>query len=167
MYLRHETSAPFATFDDYALVHRGRSVYGGWRQDLLEDLVLDGTAESYFELVVLDAIAGQFCLNWHSKYFDTRIVTTRHSLDALLLEIEDEAAPGQPLTADKKVEALAIDPTPLVGFRDDDTAVVQVLTFSCFGGFSRITYEIAVSPPHKIRRKTPQILVEYNCGIYY
>jgi hypothetical protein len=167
MYLRYETSVPFAAYKDYASVHGGPSAYRRWCQELLKDLVLDGTPESFFELVVLDLIAGQFCLDWHANYFDTKIITARHSLDALLRDLEDEATMGQPITADQKERALAIDPRPLVGFREDNTAVVQVLAFSSFGGFDRITYEIAMSPPHKIKRKTTRVLVEYNCGIYY
>jgi hypothetical protein len=167
LYLRHSTSVPFATFEDYALVHGGPSAYRRWPQELLEDLVLDGTPESYFELVVLDAIGGQFCLHWHANYFDTKIITTRHGLEALLTELEGETKTGTPITTRQKEQALAIDPRPLVGFRDDNTVVVQVVAFSHFGGFSRITYEIDMSPPHKIRKRTPQVLVEYNCDVYY
>jgi hypothetical protein len=167
LYIRHETVAPFTAYEDYVSACGGRRAARLWRERLPEELVLDGTPESLFELVVLDVLGGQFCLNWHSNYFDTRMVTTRNTLDRTVEELEAETTLGRRITPEEKEQALAIDPTPVVGFSGDTTAVVRVLTFSKFRGFNQIIYEIATLPPHRIMRKTTRTLVEYHCGIIY
>jgi hypothetical protein len=167
LYVRRETTAPYTAYEDYALACGGWKLARRWRESLPEELVLDGTPESFFELVLLDLLGGQFCLHWHSNYFDTQVVTTRNSLDRIVAELETRTTGGRRITPDEKKQALAIDPKPVVGFSDRRTAVVQVLTFSNFRGFNRIVYEVAASPPHRIMKKTTRTLVKYSCGIVY
>ena len=167
LYIRYGTMSPFYTYEDYVSACGGWDAARRWRESLPEEVLPDGTPESFFELVVLYVLGGQFCLRWHSKYFDTQMVTTRGSLERVVAELGTKTTEGRRITADERRQALAIDPTPLVGFTDHRTAVVQVLTFSKFSGFNRVIYEIAVSPPHRITKRTTQTLVEYSCGIVY
>jgi hypothetical protein len=91
LYVRHTTATPYTAYDDYALACGGWEVARRWRERLLEELLLDGTPESFFELVVLDILGGQFCLYWHSNYFDAQVVTTPDSLDRIVAQIETSA----------------------------------------------------------------------------
>jgi hypothetical protein len=167
LYLRHEAAGSFTTYEDYVLACGGRRAARLWRERLHDELVCDGTPESYFELVVLDLLGGQFCLRWHSKYFDTQMIVTRGTLGRVVAELETKTTGGRRITPEEKKQALTIDPVPVVGFSDRGTAVVRVLTFSNFRGFNQVIYELATSHPHRIMRKTSRTLVEYSCGIIY
>ena len=49
----------------------------------------------------------------------------------------------------------------------DDSATVQVVIFTKWGGFYRLTYEISRSFPHTILDVKEENLVPYDCGIMF
>jgi hypothetical protein len=48
-----------------------------------------------------------------------------------------------------------------------DSANVQVITFTKWGGFYRLTYSISRSFPHKIIDVKEENLVPYDCGVMF
>ena len=48
----------------------------------------------------------------------------------------------------------------------DDSAIVEIVTFTKWGGFYRRTYTISRSFPHQVDVKDEN-LVEYDCGIMF
>jgi len=49
----------------------------------------------------------------------------------------------------------------------DDSANVQVITFTKWGGFYRLTYSISRSFPHTIIDIKEENLVPYDCGVMF
>jgi hypothetical protein len=49
----------------------------------------------------------------------------------------------------------------------NDSAVVQVIIFTKWGGFYRYTYTISRSFPHTIKDVYQDNLVPYDCGVMF
>ncbi len=65
LYARPEGLALYRSYEEFAASSLEADAY-------LKAVVVDGTPESYFELVVLSIMGGQFYLDWHANYNDTR-----------------------------------------------------------------------------------------------
>jgi hypothetical protein len=125
----------------------------------LDHIRIDGTAEGFFEFVVLRIIGEQFYLYWHSARNDAQIVCSKKALGALL-----DADPRLP--ADVKRRARALDVVPAVEM-GDDAVVVKVVTFSDWGGFIQRSYTISREFPHKVLQEERETLVEYDSGVQF
>jgi hypothetical protein len=118
---------------------------------------VDGTVEGFFEFVVLQIMGDQFYLYWHSGANDTQIVYNR----ARLWEIVN-GHPGLPYGS--KLRARTLNVTPVVRV-EDDTVVVQVVTFSDWGGFVQRSYTIDREFPHRVLELERKTLVEYKTDV--
>jgi hypothetical protein len=49
----------------------------------------------------------------------------------------------------------------------DDVAIVEVVTFTKWGGFYRYTYTISRDLPHTILDLKQENLVPYDCGVMF
>jgi hypothetical protein len=170
LYVRRMTTPPFKTYKDYQEAVGGELPRSGVLPDVarafLDQVRTDGSPESFFELVVLYELAGQFYLQWHFCYNHTRIVASPDQIDDV---ISDHAEfnmldPLQPFTQSQRREANRMDVRPRVRFLSEDTAEVSLVTFSDWGGFTRKTYRIRRDFPHKIVEMPSKTLVEYDCG---
>jgi len=128
-------------------------------EDLPSRLQVDGTPEGFFELVVFKALAGQFYLAWHANYNDTKIVTSRNEVEAIIADID--------LSSDRKEQVRCLDVTPSIKYLDQDTASVSVVLFSNWRGFFRVTEKISRVYPHRFLDTEIQDLVYYNCGLVF
>jgi len=154
-------------FGGHPTLHARPQAYRTWAEyieaeqpDLPEDysyldrLVVDGTAEGFFEFVVLEIMGDQFYLYWHSAANDAQIVYNR----ARLWKIAKEH-PTLPYGA--KLRARALNVTPVVKI-EGDTVVVQVVTFSDWGCFVQRSYTLSREFPHKVLELERKTLVEYK-----
>jgi hypothetical protein len=129
----------------------------------LDKVRADGSPESFFELAVLYELGGQFYLDFHDWYDDTRIVASPRDVQEIIKELERD--PGHLVfTRDQTRRAKRMDVRPRVRFISEDTAEVSLVTFSDWGGFTRNTYRIRRDFPHKIVEMPRETLVEYDCG---
>jgi len=120
----------------------------------------------YFEYVVMDIMAGQFYLFWHANYNDTQIVCNRADVDAIVEQMSSGDF-GYAMDAGQQKQARALENIePLVKLTDD-TAVVEVIVFTKWGGFYRQTYTINRSFPHTIIDVEGENLVPYDCRIMF
>lgn len=129
-------------------------------------LRLDGTPESFFELVLFAVLAGQFYLSWHAGYHDAKIVTTPEALERILAEPATRDF-GSPFSDEQQEQARKLVLTPSVTFLDDHTAGVSVVLFSKWGGFTRMTQTVSRTYPHTLAQPDVMPLVEYECGVRY
>lgn len=126
----------------------------------LEHVRGDGTAEGYFELVVLSIMANQFYLYRHALQNDKTVVCDRETVEAVI-----EGLPYKPMSAEAKRAALGLDFEPRVEF-EDEVVWVRVVTFTKWGGFFQEEYTISRSFPHLILEHEEEQLVPYNCGFF-
>lgn len=132
----------------------------------LDHILIDDTEQGYFEFVALDIMARQFYLDWHANYNDTEIVCDKKAVNEIIADINNGSF-GAPFNASQQLQARALtDIEPLVNLTDD-SAVVEIVTFTKWGGFYRLTYTINRSFPHTILDVQAENLVEYDCGIVF
>lgn len=132
----------------------------------LNHISIDDTEQGYFEFVALDIMARQFYLDWHANYNDTEIVCNKKAVNEIIADINDGSF-GAPFDASQQLQARALtDIEPLVKLTDD-SAVVEIVTFTKWGGFYRLTYTINRSFPHAILDVKTESILEYDCGIVF
>ena len=128
-------------------------------------LVIEDMEQGYFEYAVMDMLAGQFYLVWHANYNDREIVCDREAADAIIDGINSGDF-GYKLDAKQKAQVCAMTNIEPAVTLTQDSAIVEVVTFTKWGGFFRQTYTISRSFPHKMEMKEEN-LVEYDCGIMF
>ena len=122
--------------------------------------------QGYFEYASFLLIADQFYLVWHANYNDTDVICDRESVDAIVKDINDGEF-GIEFDKDqmKQINDLQ-NIEPLVKLTDS-TALVELVVFSKWGGFYRITYTISRSFPHEILDTQEENIIPYECGIMF
>jgi hypothetical protein len=125
---------------------------------------IDGTAEGFFKYVVMQMLGGQFYLSWHSDYNDIRIVCDPLCIDDIIKEIEDFELREIPAHILEQARNLSYE--PVIEFKGE-TVNVSVMTFSKWGGFTRIITTIKREYPHKIVSVQRETVLEYNCGLAF
>jgi len=139
---------------------------GGSPEKIAENLEVDGTLESFYELFVFKTLAGQFYLSWHANYNDTQIVLSQEDVEKIIQEINAEDF-GAPLDEAQQKVARALDVAPSAEFWDEESAQISVVTFSKWGGFIRVTQKIRRIFPHVVLEERREPLVEYHCGLMF
>jgi hypothetical protein len=159
LYVRPESATPYRTCSEYLnALHAAGS---DDRYDYLNDIHVDGTAEGFFQLVVLRTMGNQFYLHWHAGYNDALIVCNRMALEDLLTVGQGSRVPEE--VAD---QARELDLTPVVEM-GEDTVTVRVVIFTNWGGFIRLNYTIRRDFPHEFVDFSEATLVPYDCGIQF
>jgi hypothetical protein len=130
-------------------------------QDYLE---VDDTEQGYFEFVVMDIMADQFYLFWQANYNDMHIVCNRQQVYDIVEQI-DSGALGNGMDPARQEEARLLRNIMPAVLLTEDTAVVEVVTFTKWGGFYRIIYTISRESPHKILDVKQENILPYDCGI--
>ena len=148
---------PYASMEDVP----ENTELGNYR-DRLE---IEDVEQGYFEAVVMQIMARQFYLNWHANYNDAEIVCDREAADAIIEGINSGDF-GYKLDAKQKAQARAMTNIEPAVTLTGDSAIVEVVTFTKWGGFFRQTYTISRSFPHTIEMEEEN-LVEYDCGIMF
>ena len=148
---------PYASMEDVP----ENTELGNYR-DRLE---IEDVEQGYFEAVVMQIMARQFYLNWHANYNDAEIVCDREAADAIIEGINSGDF-GYKLDAKQKAQARAMTNIEPAVTLTGDSAIVEVVIFTKWGGFFRQTYTISRSFPHTFEVKEEN-LVEYDCGIMF
>jgi hypothetical protein len=134
--------------------------------DFREHLDVEDVEQGYFESVVILIMAGQFYLEWHANYNDTQIVCNREDVNGIISDI-NAGDFGYKFDISQQTKARAMkNIEPLVELTRN-TAKVDVLLFTKWGGFFRRTYTIDRAFPHTIIDVKEDILVPYDCGIMF
>lgn len=158
LYARLEDQPAYTTMKDLPA--------GTELSDYLAHISVDGTDQGYFEFVAMNIMARQFYLDWHANYNDTEIVCNGDDVDAIIEDMNDGNF-GVPLDVSQQLKARSLtEIEPLVKLTDD-TAVVELVFFTKWGGFYRWTYTLSRSFPHTIIDVKEENLVPYDCGIMF
>ena len=134
--------------------------------DFRDYVDVEDTEQGYFDYVVLDVMANQFYLFWHANYNDTQIVCNRQQVNDIVKQVSSsDFGNAMDLAAQTKARAMR-DVEPVVRLTGD-VAIVEIITFTKWGGFYRQTYTISREVPHKIIDIKQENLVPYDCGIMF
>ena len=98
-------------------------------------------------------------------YNDREIVCSREAADAIV-EGLNAGDFGYKLDAKQKAQVRAMTNIEPAVTLTGDSAIVEVVIFTKWGGFFRQTYTISRSFPHTFEVKEEN-LVEYDCGIMF
>lgn len=158
LYVRPQDQAPYTLAEDVPQDDNS------W--DYREHLVVEDVEQGYFEEAALSLIDRQFYLVWHANYNDTDIVCNKAALDAIIRDVNDgEFGMAFDLSQQSKARGIQ-EIEPLVKLTED-TALVEMVIFTKWGGFFRQTYTISRSFPHRILDVKEENLVPYDCGIMF
>jgi hypothetical protein len=156
LYARPSDQPPHQTLTDVPRVDDGS------QSSYLDRVVIDGTAEGDFQFVALDVMGEQFYLVWHANYNDARILCDSADVKDVL---ESEMF-GQPLPEDVAAQARGLDVEPVVTL-GEETAQVQIVVFTKWGGFLRVTFTISRDFPRRVFDAEAETLVAYDCGVMF
>jgi hypothetical protein len=134
--------------------------------DFREYLEVEDVEQGYFEYVVIDIMASQFYLFWHANYNDLEIVCNRSEVNDIVTQVSSgDFGAAMDLPAQTKARTMRnIEPVVrLTG----DVAIVEIITFTQWGGFYRYTYTISRGFPHTIVDLKQENIVPYDCGIAF
>ena len=134
--------------------------------DFRDHLDVEDVEAGYFEYVVLHIMANQFYLFWHANYNDVEIICNRAELNDIVERVSSgDFGTAMDLPSQARARTLRnIEPVVrLTG----DVAVVEVMTFTKWGGFYRYTFTIHRGFPHTIVDTKYENIVPYDCGIMF
>ena len=135
-------------------------------QDYQEYLTTDNTEQGYFEYVVMDIMASQFYLYWHANYNDTQIVCNRQQMYDIVKQVNTGDF-GVTMDTSQQAKVRTLRNIVPVVLLEGDTATVEVVTFTKWGGFYRYTYTISREFPHTILDLKEENLLPYDCGVMF
>lgn len=134
--------------------------------DFREYLDVEDTEQGYFEYVIMDIMVNQFYLFWHANYNDTYIVCNRRQLYDIVTQVSSGEF-GNAMEPAQQAEARTLrNILPVVSLAGD-TAVVEIVTFTKWGGFYRLTYTISREVPHEIIDIQQENILPYDCGVVF
>ncbi len=126
----------------------------------------DGSEIGYLQFVLLNEMGRQFYLDWHANYNDTTLIATENALDQILTQLLNSDF-GYPIDDQQKEEIKnLVHPAPEVVI-GTDFVTLRVVTFTKWGGFFEVHYELNKDFPHTIQEIESRNLFDYNCGILF
>jgi hypothetical protein len=134
--------------------------------DFRDYVEIEDVEQGYFEYVVLDIMGDQFYLYWHANYNDTQIICNRQQIYDIVAQVSSGDF-GNPMDAEQQKKARTLRNIVPVVHLTGDVAVVEVVTFTKWGGFYRLTYTISREAPHKIIDVEQEILLPYDSGVAF
>jgi hypothetical protein len=161
LYLKKNSGHGFTDYDEYLKDIGGYNEAANREKAIPDELELDGSKESFIELILFKELAGKFHLPEPYLYSPAPFIATTDDIEKI---IQQRTGSGHPMTEEQSSAARKISPKPVVVI-NDDSATVHVMAFSCRSGFIRKCYHIARKRPHNISECTKEILVKDTCGI--
>lgn len=158
LYPRSNDQEPFASSVDIPEIEE-------W-QDFREYIVIEDTEQGYFDYVVMDIMADQFYLYWHANYNDTQIVCNRQQVYDIVAQVNSGDF-GNAMDSAQQAKARTLRNIPPVVRLAGDTALVEIVTFTKWGGFYRLTYIISREQPHTIIEIKEENILPYDCGVMF
>lgn len=134
--------------------------------DYHDYLEVEDVEQGYFEYAVMDIMARQFYLFWHANYNDTEIVCNSNEVNDIVAQVSsgDFGMAMDPVQQTKARTMKNIEPVVRL---NGDLAVVEMITFTKWGGFYRETYTISREVPHTIIDIKQENIVPYDCGVMF
>lgn len=160
IYAREGGQPPYRTYSEYKTAEDGIVARRAWSK-AMEQIKVDGTAEGFFEFAVLRIMGKQFYLWWHANYDDLVIICDDTGLEKVL---KSGGISRLPSNIEKKARRL--DFRPVVEF-EDKTAIVNLVTFTKWGGFIQKSYTISRDFPHKVIKEESKTLLEYRTNVVF
>jgi hypothetical protein len=176
LYTRTDDQEPYKTFDDYmqdsgnitraaddvtlvffSIAKNEKVKYGS-------QISVSDSPEGYFEYTVLQLLGGQFYLFYKANQYDIRIVCQTDEVDKIIGEIDTSNM--TPIDDSFKNAAHALDLQPVVNI-GEDSADVSLVTFTKWGGFARVSFNISRDYPHSITKYVNENILKYDCGIKF
>lgn len=134
--------------------------------DYWKFIEVEDVEQGYFEYVAFLIMAEQFYLVWHANYNDTEIVCDHAALEEIVADVNSGDF-GMEFNLEQRTKIRAMtNIEPLVKL-DGNTALVEIIVFTKWGGFSRLTYTIDRSFPHEIIDVQEENIVPYDCGVMF
>ncbi len=158
LYARPVDQAPYASMEDVPAERK--------LPDYLKYVEVEDVEQGYFEYVVMNLMAGRFYLSWHANYNDTQIVCNRQAVEDIIASI-NAGDFGNKLDLIQQAKARAIENIEPVVTLAGGVATVEIVTFTKWGGFYRVTYAIRRQFPHTIIDSKEENLVPYQCGVMF
>jgi hypothetical protein len=169
VYARPEGQTPYAYYSDYISAvgeppYREVSYdYLYHAHDYINYVHCDGTPEGFFQLLVLAQLMDQFYLYWHGYYNDYIILCDSQDL----VFVDDELDVGDlELPSYSRSQAELLDFRPVV-IIEQDSVIVNYSLFTKWGGFINQWYELSREEIPEILDGGYELLIEYDCGIYF
>jgi hypothetical protein len=135
-------------------------------QDFHDYLDVEDGEQGYFEYVVMDIMANQFYLSWHANYNDLEIVCNLEEVRDIVANVSSGNF-GMAMDLVQQTKARMMRNVDPVVHLSGDVAIVEVITFTKWGGFYRYTYTINRGVPHTITDLKQENLIPYDCGIMF
>jgi hypothetical protein len=134
--------------------------------DFHDYLDVEDVEQGYFEYVVMDIMANQFYLSWHANYNDLEIVCNRGEVNDIVKDVSSGNF-GVAMDLAQQARARTMSNIEPVVRLTGSVAVVEVITFTKWGGFYRETYTISREVPHTVIDVQQENLVPYDCGVMF
>ncbi|HUF00160.1 MAG TPA: hypothetical protein VMN99_12960 [Anaerolineales bacterium] len=158
LYPRPVDQAPYASTEDIPANTE-------W-PDFHEYLDVEDTEQGYFDYVVMDIMEDQFYLFWHANYNDHQIVCNRQQMYDIVAQVSSSEF-GNPMDPAQQAKSRSLRNIVPVVRLTGDSAEVDVVTFTKWGGFDRLTYTISREAPHKIIDIKQENILPYDCGVVF
>ncbi len=166
---------PLRDYYDYLawkeIQHPGSFAVIEGSDDYLQHVVIEDTPEGYFQSVALAIMEDQFYLNWHALYNDTRIITSAElagsAFNRFARDTEGITNRGYLRNVERVVEGIPeLNYTPKVEMRED-RAIVRMIVFSEWGGFSELRVVISRDFPHEILNWREKTRLFFYSGVMF
>jgi hypothetical protein len=158
LYARPVDQVPFASIANISENAEG--------QDFQAFLNVEDTAEGYFDYVVMDIMANQFYLFWNANYNDAVIVCNRQQIYDIVAQVNSGDF-GNVMDPVHQTQARTLRNIVPVVRLTEDLAFVEIVTFTKWGGFYRLSYTISREAPHKIMDVKQENILPYDCGVTF
>jgi hypothetical protein len=169
VYARPVGQPPYTSYSEFMKAVGGNTSQDRSYVDLayaynyLEHVQTDGTTDGYIQFVILWMLGDQFYLYWHGGYNDTAIICSADGLKKLEAELKNW---DLTLPTDVAQKARKIDFRPTVELKEDK-AVVKIVLFSKWSGFSEVLFTLSQDFPHELIDSEIRTHIEYDCGIRF
>ena len=132
-------------------------------QDYLQKIVLDGSPESYYQLITLSMFGDQFYLAWHGNYNDAQMVCDLSDLKSINADLQFFNL-SLPQDVTDRAQDINFHPGIIV---KDKTVTARFITFSKWGGFVENLVVFNSQAPYQTINHKQTNLVSYECGILF
>lgn len=137
-------------------------------ENYLNHIKLDGSKESYFQFIILLSMASQFALFWHAATYDAEIVCTTEAVKKILARKDSGNGEYYTIFSDeeKVAKAKELNVEPEIEIKQDKV-LIRLVSFTKWGGFFEIKYQIRKDFPHQIIDREKKNLLHFECGFVY
>jgi hypothetical protein len=174
LYSRPLNLTPFATYEEYREATHSYPrpdndfsmiwlVEGAGTNAFGNKIKVDGTAEGYYEYALLQGLANQFYLLGNARVNDRSVIADSSELESVLTGIENSGNWTKiDNTFKKNARKIELKPVIQIG---ETNVLVQVVLFTKWGGFLRLSTLMSRDYPHTVISTSLETILLYDCGI--